>query len=207
MELRWSYLMNYLSRGMTGRYLQAAHFYRFQTDDVFPHSDGFTWRDQTSAIEPGFGRPNVASLNSSEAFRAWIDSQHQHWSGMLDFYFLTGDELVKEAILDGPLDLYTTPNTYGTTCALLGASREVGARLLGYARFSTFLNAIGQNSEATTVINYGTHIYEQQVKPDTVCPASNQTATGCTAWNPASDGVFDGTDRLRGLHWAGGGYG
>ena len=57
MELRWGYLMTFLSRGMTGRYLQAAHFYRFQTDDVFPHSDGFRGADQPSAIEPGYGRP------------------------------------------------------------------------------------------------------------------------------------------------------
>ena len=71
MELRWSYLMNYLSRGMTGRYLQAAHFYRFQTDDVFPHSDGFTGvirHRPLSRIRP----PQVASLNSSEAFRAGL---------------------------------------------------------------------------------------------------------------------------------------
>lgn len=209
MELRWGYLMNFLSRGMTGRYLQAAHFYRFQTDDVFPHSDGFRWRDQPSAIEPGYGRPSATSLNSTQAFRSWIDSQHQHWSGMLDYYFLTGDELVKEAILDGPLDQYTTANTYGTDLGLLGASREVGARLTGYARLYTFLNAIGQAAEATTVINYGTTVFEKQVKPDALCAASDAAVLGCTTpsypWTP--DGAFDGTSSLRGIHWAGGGYG
>jgi hypothetical protein len=209
MELRWGYMMNFLTRGHVGRYLTAAHTYRFQTDDVFPHSDGFAWRDQS--VDPGYGRPEGAawtSQNDTEAFRSWIDSQHQHWSGMMDYYFLTGDELVKEAILDGPLDMYTTPNTYGTDFALLGASREVGARLTGYARLYTFLNAIGEASEADTVIDYGTHIFEQQVKPTVLCAESDETALGCTAPSfPWSDGVYDGYSPLRGVHWAGGGYG
>jgi hypothetical protein len=210
MELRWGYLMNWLQRGLTGRYLSAAHFYRFQTDDVFPHSDGFRWRDQ-AGVDVGFGRPQGAawtSQNSSEAFTSWIDSQHQHWSGMMDYYFMTGDELVKEAILDGPLDMYTTPNTYGTDLALLSASRDVGARLKGYARLYDFLKAIDEDSEAATVIGYGEHIYEQMVKPtNALCAASDQTALGCTTPNPPSDGVHDGTSPLRGAHWAGGGYG
>src|SRR5262249_2480353 len=55
-EFRWSYLLNFLTRGMTGRYLNAAHFYRFQAEQAFPHSDGFNWRDKSGEVD-GFGFP------------------------------------------------------------------------------------------------------------------------------------------------------
>ena len=55
------YLLNYLTRGWTGRYLNSAHFYRFQADSTWPHSDGFNWRDKTGEYN-GFGYPSASSL-------------------------------------------------------------------------------------------------------------------------------------------------
>ena len=164
-EFRWSYLLNFLTRGMTGRYLNAAHFYRFQAESAFPHSDGFNWRDQTGQYD-GFGFPSTTSANSSLSFRNWKDQEHGHWYGMTDYYFLTGDEAIKEALLDGPKDWFLNPNTYqnGVAGGLFN-TRSIAGQLIGAARFSKFLAAIG-DPDAAGVLAQGTNAYNAQVKPE-----------------------------------------
>jgi hypothetical protein len=207
-EFRWAYLMNWITRGMTGRYLAAAHFYRYQTDDVFPHSDGFAWKDQTSLIDL-FGRPaNVGSLNDSLAFRNWIDQEHSHWYGMGDYYFMSGDELAREQLLDGVMDWFTATGRYQSDLALLYDTRAVGGLLLGAARYATFLRAIGDTAGATAVLDNATKVYDAQVKTE-LCPVSDAPYTGCTP-NPGSPTYFDnapnGVSRLRGIHWGDQGF-
>ena len=201
MELRWSYFMNWITRGMSGRYLDAMHFYRFMTDDVFAHSDGFTWSNQSSLDAQG--RPNRVSANSNQAHRAWIDTNHAHWYGFPDYYFLTGDELAKEQLLDGVQDYYTTPNTYQVV-GLLNSSRSVGAHLIGAARLGTFLRAIGNTTTATAVLDNATRLYDIEVKPE-LCPNSDAAVTGCTPnLNEANyhENTTPGVSRLRGIHWS-----
>jgi len=118
-EFRWSFLMNFLTRGMTGRYMRASHFYRFLADSAWPRSDGFNWRDRPhlTASNPeldGFGFPTAASANSSLAtgHANWLDQEHGHWYGLPDYYFLSGDESIKDALLDGPKDYFLNLDTY-----------------------------------------------------------------------------------------------
>lgn len=110
-EFRWSYLLNFLTRGFTGRYLEASHFYKFQAESFLPHSDGFDWRDHPSELD-GFGQPSAASANSSKAFRNWRDQEHGHWYGMTDYYFLSGDETIREAMNDQAKDWFLNNRTY-----------------------------------------------------------------------------------------------
>src|SRR5258708_2392217 len=62
-EFRWSDLLNFVKRGMTGRYLDSAHFYRMEAEKTFPRADGFTWRSKSSSEVNGYGFPNATVAN------------------------------------------------------------------------------------------------------------------------------------------------
>lgn len=121
-EFRWSQLLNFITRGHTGRYMHVAHAIRQQAEVMLPHSDGFNWRDRPQFGQPGaeldgFGFPTATSANSSLGFKNWMASgvdagEHTHWWGMIDYYYLSGDETIKDALLDGPKDYYMTRYTY-----------------------------------------------------------------------------------------------
>jgi hypothetical protein len=202
-EFRWANLLNFLTRGMTGRYLNAVHFYRFQADVAWPHSDGFDWRDKAGEID-GFGFPTALSANSSLAFRDWLDQEHGHWYGMTDYYFMTGDETAKEALLDGTKDYFLNPNTYqhGLSGGLWN-TRAVGIQLMGAARFAQFLSAIGDSTNAATVLTNSTRTYDVQVKPE-LCVSGYPVgcSIGGATDNTAGAGwTSEGTSRTRGIHW------
>ena len=84
---------------------------------------------------------------------------------MTDYYFMSGDEAIKDAVTDGPKDYYFANNTYMRT-GQLGATRAVGIHLIAAARFSTFLAAIGEMADAAVMSSVGQSIYERQVKAD-----------------------------------------
>jgi hypothetical protein len=198
-EFRWSFLLNFLTRGMTGRYLNAAHFYRHQAEQVWPHSDGFNWRDRTGEYD-GFGRPTASSLNGTLAHRNWLEQEHGHWYGMTDYYFLTGDEGVKDALLDGVKDWFLTSNTYQSGAGGgLYNTRAVGVQLMGAARFSTFLSAIG-DPDATTVLANTTNTYNVQVKSE-LCVSGYPVGCSFGVVDNPSTWTSQGISRTRGLHW------
>ncbi len=150
-EVRWGYIEQWLTRGLPGRYLTAAHFYRYQVENAFPRSDAnaagsaeFSWRTHfPNSDVDGFGFPsNVKSANSPYVNRTWIDQEHAHWYGMGDYYFLTGDETVKDQMLDGVSDRFLNTTTILGTGHVWN-TRAAGAQLMGLARFRRFLSAIG----------------------------------------------------------------
>jgi hypothetical protein len=144
---------------LTGRYLTAANFYRYQVEQAFPRSDinaagsaTFRWRNHTPASDlDGYGFPsNVQSANTAYVNRTWIDEEHAHWYGMGDYYFLTGDETVKDQMLDGIGDRFLN------TTSLVGSghlwnTRAVGAQFMGLARYRRFLNAIGDTADIASL--------------------------------------------------------
>ena len=67
----------------------------------------------------------------------------------------------------------------GPISGLLGASREVGARLTGYARLYNFLNAIGQTVGSDDCHQLRHDIFEKQVKPE-LCAMPDAAALGCS---------------------------
>lgn len=108
-EFRWGDMIQFFKRGFTGRLLNSSHFYRHQAEQTYPHSDGFQWQDHPGQYD-GFTQPTATSASSARAHRNWHDQEHHHWWGMLDYYFMTGDETIKDAILDGPADYFTNPS-------------------------------------------------------------------------------------------------
>jgi hypothetical protein len=208
-EFRWSYLLNFITRGMTGRYLQAAHFYRFLADSAWPRADGFAWRNQPHANTSnpqvdGFGFPTATSANSSLAMGSanWIDQEHGHWYGLPDYYMMTGDETIHDGLLDGPKDWFLNPDTYQNgSFGGLWNSRAVGVELMGASRFSTFLTSTG-DSDAPTVLTQGANDYLAQVNTQ-LCVSG--FPTGCTFGpiQPSGSWVTQGISRTRGLHYGG----
>ena len=95
----------------------------------------------------GYGFPsNVKSANTAPVNRTWIDEEHAHWYGMGDYYFLTGDETVKDQMLDGVGDRFLNTSTIVGTGHLWN-TRAVGAQLMGLARYRRFLNTIGDAAD------------------------------------------------------------
>ena len=126
-DYRYAYLLNFLTRGMTGRYLMAEHFYRYQAQYMLAHSDGFDWRSghgtPGGSERDGFGKPGrVTSANAGlgthttvgaiDADHSWRDQEHGFWYGETTYYFLSGDEFQKAAILDQQSDWYLAADSY-----------------------------------------------------------------------------------------------
>jgi hypothetical protein len=180
-EMRWADLMLWLQRGYTGRYISSAHFYRFQTEQVFPRSDSdsttsFHWRDASippSNLDSG-GFPAIKSSNNnigcdpgeSQCGRNWIDDQHAHWYGMIDYYFMTGDESIKDAIEAGASDKFGNPNIQLVQKGRYWAPRNIGEALMSDARLNLFYNAIGNSTSASNAFAAGDLILQNQIWPD-----------------------------------------
>jgi len=199
-ELRWGYLEQWLTRGLTGRYLTAAHFYRYQSEQAFPRSDmnasgssAFDWRTHSvSADLDGYGFPaNIRSANSAYVNRTWIDQEHGHWYGMGDYYFMTGDETVKDQMMDGVADRFLN------TKSILGTghtwnTRAAGAQLMGLARYRRFLNAIGHTTDIPSLDAVADATLSVSVFPE-LCVSGYPA--GCNPTSAPSRGV----SRTRGI--------
>ena len=200
-EMRWSDLMLWLQRGHVARYLDAAHFYTFQGEQVFPRSDyneatSFNWRDRPDSELGPTGLPEgIASLNDNtgcdsgelKCGRNWIDSAHAHWYGMVDYYFMSGDETIKDAILDGATDVYGNPNIKSVKNGTYWNPRNIGEALMSNARLALFYRAIGDSRDADNALLAGTQILSKQVWPE----------LQVSGFGTSSQGV----SRTRGLHF------
>ena len=214
-DRHWNYLMQWLIRGMPGRYLDGMHFHgRYMTDFAIPHSDGFTWRSQTGDYSFA-GQPTATSSNISSTYRSgpqWQgDVNHEHWWGIGDAYFLSGDEAIRDALVDDALDHFIASGIYART-GQLAATRAVGHYLLLTTRLATFLATVGATADAAAVSAVGQEVFEKQVKPD-LCVNDTPTAmstcdadfdpNGLTTWNDGTTvnpGSRDGISRSRGVH-------
>jgi len=179
-EMRWSDLMLWLQRGFTGRYMDASHFYTFQVEQVFPRSDylgsaPFSWRDRPDSELDFEGLPeSISSLNSDKdcdpgevrCGRNWIDSAHAHWYGMIDYYWLTGDENIQDAIVDGASDLYGNPKVRDVANGTYWNSRNIGEALMSDARLAKFYEAIGDDAHAKDALAAGNRTLATQVWPE-----------------------------------------
>jgi len=83
---------------------------------------------------------------------------------MTDYYFLSGDENIRDALLDGVKDRFLNWQVKLNTGSL-GSSRAVGIALMGFARLYTFLSAI-RDPEADRVLFVGDRVLEKEVFPE-----------------------------------------
>lgn len=199
-EVRWGYIEQWLTRGLTGRFLRAAHFYRYQAEQAFPRSDmnasgngTFRWRTHSPTSDlDGYGFPSgIQSANKAYVNRTWIDQEHGHWYGMGGYYFLTGDETIKDQMLDGVGDRFLNPaTTLGS--GHLWNTRAVGAQLMGLARYRQFLNGVGDGADVPVLDSVADATLAVSVFPD-LCVSGYPV--GCTSVVAPSRGV----SRTRGL--------
>lgn len=181
-----AYLRNFLERGETGRLMWSLARYRFNAEQAFPRSDGFNWRSTTSSLD-SWGFPTATSTNSGNANRAWIDQEHAHWYGMMDYYFITGDETIHDAINDGPKDRFLNTKA-ALNNGLLWNERAIGGELVALARM--YQLARGTNDpDAPGFLTVADQVLNQQVWPDLSNP------------QPAGSQTGQGTARNRGLHY------
>jgi YetA-like protein len=180
-EMRWADLVLWLQRGYTARYLNTSHFYQMQAEMSFPRSDynganPFNWRDSdmASAVDTQGFPSNIATVNNNVncdvgtaiCNRNWIDTQHAHWYGMTDYYFLTGDENVDDAIRAGVTDTYGNPNVGYVVNGDYWAARDVGIALMSDARLNVFYSAIGDSTDAANALQAADTVLSNQVYPD-----------------------------------------
>jgi hypothetical protein len=181
-EQRNSFLRNWLQRGgagvtgsVPGRYIWASHWYRMITEKSLPRSDtpttsgegaGFRSLCKTVAVCNSlsftpWGDPKANSLPSvwNGGMRNWGDDpnamDHSVYWGVFTYYFLSGDEWVKEQLLQGFKDRYENPFVaYNNLSAAAGgnnasghghinAIRATGHWFSGAARMVEFLRSIG----------------------------------------------------------------
>ena len=200
-EMRWANLMLWLQRGHVGRYIDAQHFYAFQVEQVFPRSDyngssPFNWRGRPDSELGPTGLPEgIASLNDNlgcdpeetSCGRNWIDPAHAHWYGMMDYYFMSGDEAVKDAIQDGASDVYGNPDVKVVQNGTYYNPRNVGEALMSDARLAVFYRSVGDTGSADKALLAGTRVLDKQVWPE----------LQVSGFGTATQGV----SRTRGLHF------
>src|SRR6185312_10064180 len=161
--------------------------YRFDAEQAFPRSDGFNWRTSGSSLD-SWGFPTAASTNSGNANRAWVDQEHAHWYGMVDYYYVTCDETIHDAINDGPKDRFLNAKA-GLNTGSLWNERAIGNELIAIARM--YQLAKGTNDpDAPGFLTVADQVLNAQVWPDLPNPAP-----------PGAAQNAQGTAMNRGFHY------
>lgn len=198
-----------------------AHADGGSTADSTPNH--FTWRSRPYSYPfelNGFGGPLIncnrdyyfpvlcgSMTNSDKAVVSLVydsgqSAQHAHIHGIFDYYFLTGDETIRDAIV--PIkDFVLSPATTYQQTGRGSATRNIGIVMTTAAKMSEYLAAIG-DPEATGALNAAKSIFTRLVKPDT-CVGGYPT--GCTAaplntYPTQPDSEPSGVNRKRGVHTA-----
>ncbi len=184
-EMRWSWLRNFLERGNSSRYVTASNFYHYMLERAFPRADGFTWRTQAISVLDVQGYPKIASANGALAHRDWVDPQHAHWYGMPDYYFMTGDEAIKDE-MEGAVKDYLLNAQAGVNNGHMYATRDVGERLMAIARMYIAYNAMS-DPDASNLLPIADNILNLQVFPE----------LSVSGYGTAAQGI----SRTRGLHY------
>jgi hypothetical protein len=176
-DYRWGDLLRFLQRGATGRFLNSRYFYRYLSEFYQFHADGtsatdptvngFMWKDRwhsnTETDAGGLPSPLFrVALNQMLGFGTYVDGAHSpqgpdglhnHWYGMTDYYFLTGDEYFKEAIAAFKT-MYLDQNTivWGTSPTnTIGIIRGYGVLFKSSARLSIYAKAIGDTDDVLAI--------------------------------------------------------
>ena len=224
-EYRWADLLRSLRLSTAtpqwGRFLNSRFFYNMESANSWPHSDGilangtdstpnnFAWRNQshldnygqpTRSCQGGYDASSPCSTitNSGKAYSDYLDINHRHWWGILDYYMLTGDENMRDAVTSEK-DWYLNTSTlqsYGVAPGLDNL-RQIGNELIASGRLSEWLYSIG-DTDAAGVKSHGESVYTNQVLPDS---CFSGYPSGCTMPNSTVQAGPDpqGVSRVRGV--------
>jgi Bacterial Ig domain len=181
MEFRLSYLLNFLRRGYTGQYLEAASFYKMQAERSFPQSDGFDWRNKPASETQNMNFPTATRANVAKGMDNWIEIglEHDHGYGMMDYYFLSGDEAIKDVLTDSVVDWLLDTNSTNNliTDGKVWNARAAGVVMMWSARMYDFMLSMGDSTTANSILARGNTTWTTQVKSD-LCVSGYPS--GCT---------------------------
>jgi hypothetical protein len=202
MEFHLSRLYNLIRRGWTGGFLDTAHFYKMVVEVAYPMSDGFNWRNRTGEVDSS-AIPTAVSANAAQTIiNRQQKYEHDHTYGASTYYFMTGDETIKEGLIEGAKDHFLSTATV-VDVGKLWNSRAMGTTLMHLARLNDFMAAIG-DTDAPLALTQGQKIFTNQIFPDLcVATPSGNFPAGCTTgslYSTAPGGR--GVSSLRGVPFA-----
>src|SRR5581483_8941491 len=175
----------FFQRGQAGRWAYGKWFYhRYMADLTQAHSDGtnvngtdatidgFTWRSRfgLESVLNQNGEPQSIfnhTTNNTYGFGEYgdftpqyRDSAHNHWWGQLQYCLMSGTPECSDEIYP-QLDWYQDQNTYqwGTSTANLFYTRAVGVNMADESRLYTYLNSVGDSTNATGVLGMADHTF------------------------------------------------
>lgn len=231
-EMYWSFMRNFLQRGaltatgsQPGRYINARHWYQYMEEGAVPRADfAGGWRGVCNSFstcnswENNWGYPSMLSINGGQ--RNFMDNvnsmDHAHFYGMTDWYFVSGDEAVKDAVLqsfkDTAMNQFAKFNNPGDNPSPgvggIGASRAIGHRLMLWARLSIFLRDVRDSEADTTgtptVLAGADNAVAFQVAPDVSMPnvpAGETEPSSCAGIAYYTSGCLSGLSANRGDHF------
>ncbi|MGE5178136.1 MAG: hypothetical protein ACM3PF_03490 [Bacteroidota bacterium] len=95
MDFALADLLDFLRTGNGGFLVQGEQNTKYKADTAVHHSDGFDWTNDQIVTGDELGGLNQGSFNG-EIF----DFEHAHWISLPIAYFMTGNELYREAAVD-----------------------------------------------------------------------------------------------------------
>lgn len=191
-DLGYVMQQQWLERGYGGNWTWAKLWQRFLQRRVYMWSDGFNFRTGGFGVS-GQGYSTASSSNTGIDFRNWLDGssegEHAHAWDAPDWYYLTGDEMDHDFILDGPLDRWgNTSGSMRENNGSLWNEREIGNAIISTARLNLFAcstNAAADCAGTKTVLQT---VLNAQALNDITSPVANATSG-------------NGISKTRGIHY------
>jgi hypothetical protein len=176
MEFRLSSLYNFIRRGFTGQYMNSVYWYKWAAEDAFPMSDGFKWTSHAAQTQY-YGYPTATSANyalsiagtgGQSRLNIENDMEHGNAEGYDTFYLMSGDETIKDSYMEAVPPFFANNASSGNYTGLGGAlnnDRSMGNLFKWGAHLYTFLNSVGDSSEATTILGNIETAYTVRLQP------------------------------------------
>ncbi len=207
MEFHESGLYNFIRRDFTGQYANAAYFYKYVAENGFPLSDNFDWNAHPTEIR-SYTFPQAVSVNyalsiagSGGQARLNIESDMEHGNaqGIQTYYEVSGDETIKDAIVEGIVPFFAGAVSSANYTQLTGAlwnDRSSGNLFMWASHLYRFLNGIQDSTNAAAILANAQTVYTVRVQPD-LCVNPGYPA-GCTP--DLGDSIPQtGTSKIRGV--------
>jgi len=227
MEYHLANIYDFLRRGYSGEYMNAHYWYKWAAEDAFPLSDGFKWTahaTQTAyygypCIDSGTtgsgctatGSANypltIAGTGGATRLNIEDDMEHGNAQGYDTFYLVSGDETIKDAYMEAVVPFFAnnaSASNYTASAITSGGGgalnndRSVGNVFKWGAHLYTFLNSVGNSTDANTILTNMQAVYQARLQPS-LCAYSNYPA-GCTPSGDATNFPLQiGTSLTRGV--------
>jgi len=98
-DIPLAYQLTFLKNGSGGRYMGGLQKTRFNVDSGICRTDGFDYSKSLIKTNSLYSVDEKGCYNRGGG-KNHFDYSHNHWLGMVTYYYLTGDEDIKEAIDD-----------------------------------------------------------------------------------------------------------